>query len=118
MGVIILADMSKPPRQTFLYIAECKDGSYYTGITADIEKRFALHNSGKGAKYTAARRPVTLVYSESLESLSSALKRERQVKQWTRARKDALVLAGGLVKRKRRKKKSVVSTRKLRGASR
>jgi putative endonuclease len=104
--------MTKPPKQTFLYIAKCKDGSYYTGITMDIEKRFALHNSGKGAKYTAARRPITLVYSESLESLSSALKRERQIKQWTRARKDALVLAGGLGKKKRRKKKAAVTARK------
>ena len=93
--------MTKLPRQTFLYIAQCKDGSYYTGITVDIEKRFALHNSGNGAKYTAARRPVTLVYSESLESLSAALKRERQIKQWTRARKDALVKAGGLTRKKR-----------------
>jgi putative endonuclease len=76
----------------FVYIVRCADGSLYTGYAHDPRERAATHNAGKGAKYTASRLPVELVYSEQCESLSEALKREIEIKRWTRARKEALLL--------------------------
>jgi putative endonuclease len=67
----------------------------YTGYARDPGARVEVHNSGKGAKYTRSRLPVSLVYVEQCESLSAALKRERQLKPWSRAKKEALV-AGDL----------------------
>jgi predicted GIY-YIG superfamily endonuclease len=75
----------------FVYIVRCSDASLYTGLARDPEGRLAVHNSGKGAKYTASRLPVTLVYKEACESRSSALKRECEIKTWSRAQKEALV---------------------------
>ena len=75
----------------FVYMARCSDGTLYTGIARDVAKRIAAHDAGKGAKYTRSRLPVSLVYSERCESLSAALKREREVKPWSRARKEALI---------------------------
>ena len=72
-------------------MVRCADGTLYTGIAKDLEKRVAIHNSGKGAKYTRARLPVSLVYSEECESLSVALKRERQIQPWRHAKKEALI---------------------------
>jgi putative endonuclease len=63
----------------------------YTGYARDPHARVEVHNSGKGAKYTRSRRPVSLVYFEECESLSAALKRERELKPWSRARKEALI---------------------------
>ena len=77
----------------WVYIVRCKDGSLYTGYAKDPNARLARHNSGKGAKYTAGRRPVALVFTQKFRSLSRALKREHEVKQWTRAKKEALVSA-------------------------
>lgn len=77
----------------FVYIVRCKDGSLYTGYAKDPNARLARHNSGKGAKYTAGRRPVALVFTQKFRSLSRALKREHELKQWTRAKKEALVSA-------------------------
>jgi putative endonuclease len=75
-----------------VYIVECSDGTYYTGIAVDVEKRLHEHNhSPKGARYTRSRRPVTLRYTEVLPDRSSALKREYAVKKMTRAQKSALV---------------------------
>jgi putative endonuclease len=72
----------------FVYILHCSDGTYYTGITTDLQRRLEEHNhSAKGAKYTRARRPVTLVYSEKLDDKSSASKREYAIKKLTRAQK-------------------------------
>ena len=71
----------------FVYIVECRDGSYYTGITRDILKRLNAHNSGKGAKYTASRKPVTLVSHRSVETRSEALKLEMKVKKQSRSKK-------------------------------
>ena len=79
----------------FVYMVRCADGTLYTGYTRDLIARLKVHNSGKGAKYTRSRLPVSLVYAEQCESLSAALKRERHLKPWTRARKEALV-AGDL----------------------
>jgi putative endonuclease len=85
--------MKKRRKATYLYIACCSDGSYYTGISGDVEARIKLHNTGRGAKYTSARRPVTLIYSETHKTLSLAMKREREIKSWPRSRKEALVQA-------------------------
>lgn len=74
----------------FVYMVRCSDGTLYTGYARDPVKRATTHNTGRGAKYTAARRPVTLVYSEKYRSRSKALKREYQVKGLTRAEKEAL----------------------------
>jgi len=71
----------------YVYILECADGTLYTGWTTDIQKRVQTHNAGKGAKYTRSRRPVKLVYTETFESKSDALRREYQIKQLSRAQK-------------------------------
>ena len=77
--------------QWYLYILRCKDGSLYTGITTDVEKRLEAHRSGKGAKYTRGRTPLELVYREQCESHSYALKRELEVKALTRQAKEKLI---------------------------
>ncbi|MFA5276180.1 MAG: GIY-YIG nuclease family protein, partial [Candidatus Omnitrophota bacterium] len=66
-----------------IYIVECSDKSYYTGITTDLVKRVDRHNSGNGAKYTRARRPVSLVYSEECISKSEAKRREVEIKSFS-----------------------------------
>ena len=68
----------------YTYILKCKDGSLYTGWTNDLEQRVAAHNTGKGAKYTKARRPVELVYFEEFETKEQAMKREYAIKQMAR----------------------------------
>jgi predicted GIY-YIG superfamily endonuclease len=75
----------------YVYLVRCADGTLYTGYALDPHARERLHNSGRGAHYTACRRPVTLVYSESFGTKGDALKREHEVKRWTRARKEALI---------------------------
>ena len=75
----------------YLYILRCKDGSLYTGITTDVEKRFEVHSSGKGAKYTRGRGPLELVYREECGSHSDALKREWEIKALTREQKIQLI---------------------------
>lgn len=75
----------------WVYIAECSDGSLYTGMTSDVERRIDQHNAGTGAKYTRARRPVICVYRERCISRSDALKREAQIKKLSRAEKQVLV---------------------------
>jgi len=74
-----------------VYILRCADGSLYTGYAVDLEQRCAAHNAGRGARYTAGRRPVTVVYSEPCDSVSAALKREHALKRLTRAEKEALI---------------------------
>ena len=76
----------------FVYILKCADGSLYTGITTDVERRVIEHNSSKlGAKYTRGRRPVELVYQESLVNRALASKREYQLKRLTRIQKENLI---------------------------
>lgn len=70
-----------------LYILRCSDGSLYTGITTDLEKRIAAHNAGKGAKYTRGRGPLELVYVEDCGDHSTALKRELEIKGLPREEK-------------------------------
>jgi len=71
----------------FVYILKCRDGTFYTGIAKDLEKRLEVHMSGKGSKYVRTRRPFKLVYSEKAESKSAAMKRENQIKQMSRTEK-------------------------------
>lgn len=75
----------------YLYILLCGDGSLYTGITTDVEKRLAVHSSGKGAKYTRGRGPLTLLYREVCGSHSEALQREQKIKRMTRVQKLDLI---------------------------
>ena len=79
-----------------VYILRCADGTLYTGIAPDVEKRVALHNAGKGAKYTRGRGPVELVYREELEDRAAASKREYAIKQLSRAEKLALMEREGI----------------------
>ena len=74
-----------------VYIVRCADGSLYTGYAKDPEQRLEQHNAGRGAKYTAGRRPVCLVYSEAFNWRGAALKREHQLKGWTRRQKQGLI---------------------------
>lgn len=76
-----------------LYILECSDGSLYTGVTNDIDRRFLAHQEGKASRYTRIRRPVTLVYWEECGSRSQALSRECAVKSLSRPRKDEFIRA-------------------------
>ena len=79
-----------------VYILECADGTLYTGITNNLEKRIAAHNDGSGAKYTAARRPVTLAYQEECADRSTASRREYEIKSLSREEKLILTsLRGG-----------------------
>ena len=78
----------------FCYIAECADGTYYTGYTTDITGRVKAHNEGRGAKYTRSRLPVLIVYSEEFASKSDAMKREVEIKRMSRSAKDALIAGG------------------------
>ena len=80
-----------PFNMHFVYIVRCADGSLYTGYARDPEARTRAHNAGRGARYTSGRRPVRLVYWEACETLSQALKREYELKQLPRARKQALL---------------------------
>lgn len=75
----------------FCYLLRCADNTLYCGITNDLEKRLIIHNAGEGAKYTRGRTPVMIVYRESCENKSAALKRELQIKRLTREKKLALV---------------------------
>ena len=75
----------------YVYILRCKDNSLYTGWCVDLEKRLALHNSGKGAKYTRAKGPCKLVYYEEISDKSEALKREIAIKKLPKAKKEDLV---------------------------
>lgn len=78
----------------WVYILRCGDGTLYTGIARDVERRLAVHRSGKGAKYTRSRLPLTVVYQEALPDKSAALRREIAIKRLTRAEKLRLIAAG------------------------
>ena len=74
-----------------LYILRCGDGTLYTGITTDVERRLEEHRSGKGAKYTRGRAPLELVYMETGMDKSTALKRELEIKGLPRLEKEKLI---------------------------
>ena len=74
-----------------VYIARCRDGSLYTGITTDPARRLEEHNSGSGAAYTRSKMPIVIVYTEQAADRSEAQQRERAIKRLTRAQKEELV---------------------------
>ena len=79
-------------REWHVYIVRCRDGTLYTGITTDLVRRVADHNSGKGgARYTRSRRPVALVFSEAAVSRSAATRRELEIKRLKRKQKLAII---------------------------
>ena len=75
----------------WMYILQCSDGSYYVGSTTDLEKRVREHDEGRGAKYTARRRPVKLVYAAEFASIAESYEREKQVQGWGRKKREALI---------------------------
>ena len=77
--------------RAWLYILRCADGSYYTGSTNNLTLRVAQHQAGEGGVYTRHRLPVSLVYAQEFPSEHDAFLRERQVKGWSRAKKEALI---------------------------
>jgi putative endonuclease len=77
-------------RGHFVYIVRCVDGTLYTGYARDPHARELAHNTGRGAKYTSGRRPVTLVHVERFRTKGRALRREIEIKKWSRQQKEAL----------------------------
>jgi predicted GIY-YIG superfamily endonuclease len=75
----------------YIYILKCSDGSLYIGWSHDVDKRLALHNAGRGAKYTRSRLPVKLVYSQVCSSKQDAMRQEREIKKLSRAQKLSLI---------------------------
>jgi putative endonuclease len=75
----------------FTYILECADGSYYVGSTFDLNRRLVQHSEGSGARYTARRRPVRLVWSAEFASVRDAYLLEKQIQGWSRAKRQALI---------------------------
>jgi putative endonuclease len=94
----------------YMYILECADGSYYTGSTQDLGRRFLQHQRGEGANHTAKRLPVKLVYCEWFDHVAAAFDREKQVQRWTHQKKAALI-AGDLGRLKRLAQRRVASLR-------
>lgn len=91
-----LREPIKRSGQFFVYIVECKKGTYYTGYTSDLKKRLQLHNSGHGAKYLKGKGPVQLVYKREFVYYKNALRVEREIKQLSRPQKEKLVKAYGI----------------------
>jgi putative endonuclease len=75
----------------WMYILECADGSYYVGSTKNLEQRMEQHQSGSGCGYTSRRLPVKLVYREEYDRVSDAYYREKQIQNWSRAKREALI---------------------------
>jgi len=75
----------------WVYILKCSDGSYYTGSTSNLEKRISEHKLGSIKGYTSKRLPVELVFSEWFSDVNNAISAERQIKGWSRAKKEALI---------------------------
>ena len=75
----------------WVYVLRCADGKYYTGQTDDLDRRFAEHQVGGYCDFTSRRLPVTLVWSQEMQTRIEALEAERRIKSWSRAKKDALI---------------------------
>jgi len=75
----------------YVYLIECGDGTIYTGITTDIQRRFKEHGSGKGGAYTRSKKVKKVLYTEQYIDRSSALKREAEIKGWRREKKLNLI---------------------------
>jgi putative endonuclease len=80
-----------PMQQYYCYIIQCADGTLYTGITSDLERRLHQHNLGRGSRYTRSRRPLRLVFAEPHPDRSAAMRRERAIKALSRKRKLTLI---------------------------
>ena len=80
-----------------VYILLCRDGTFYTGVTNDLNRRVAAHNAGKGAKYTRGRGPVTPVYARACASRADALQKEARIKRLTREEKRRLIAGEDLL---------------------
>jgi putative endonuclease len=76
----------------FVYILLCCDGSYYTGSTNNVKKRFKDHLEGRGARYTKSHKPVKVVYQEKYFTKARALSREAELKKWTKVKKENLIV--------------------------
>jgi predicted GIY-YIG superfamily endonuclease len=75
----------------YVYILQCSDNSYYIGLTDDLERRIKEHQAGQGGSYTSKKIPVDLKYNELYRTRKEAERRERQIKGWSRAKKEALI---------------------------
>lgn len=80
-----------PQTSWYVYILQCNDNSFYTGITNNLSQRLDEHNSGKGARYTRFKRPVKLIYKKRYPDKSSATRREIEIKGMSRVKKEALI---------------------------
>lgn len=89
------ADAASLEASHYMYVVECADGSWYTGYTTDVERRVAAHNAGRGAKYTKARRPVTLVAAAAFCTKHEAMSAEYHFKQLSRSAKERLMERAG-----------------------
>ena len=78
----------------FVYLIQCQDGTIYTGVTTDIDRRFQEHKNSKGGHYTSSRKVVKVLYTESHKDRSNALKRESQIKDWRREKRLNLINFG------------------------
>jgi putative endonuclease len=78
----------------FTYIARCNDNSLYTGSCNNLKNRELRHNKGQGARYTRARLPIKIVYFEKFDTLTDAMRRESQIKGWTKIKKENLIKFG------------------------
>lgn len=94
--------MSSPG--AYVYIVRCRDGTFYIGTARNVTRRLAQHDAGKGAKYTRARGPVTLLWQEGPMTVSRALRREHQLKQLTRPQKAAFIAGAFELRLPRRRK--------------
>jgi putative endonuclease len=83
--------LSKDFLMHFVYILQCRDDSYYVGLTQNVAERVKVHNSGEGPAFTARRLPVRLAFQEAYETMDEAVHREKQLKGWSRAEKEALI---------------------------
>ena len=81
----------------FIYIILCDDNSLYTGSTNDLSKRFEAHITGKGSKYTRSHKPQRIIHTETYNTKSDALKREAQIKNWSRQEKITILNLSGVI---------------------
>jgi predicted GIY-YIG superfamily endonuclease len=77
--------------KAWVYILKCSDGSYYTGKTQDLQLRIAQHENGTFKGYTSSRRPVKVIFTQSFPTYLEAIQAERQIKNWSKAKKEALI---------------------------
>ncbi|MBI2069507.1 MAG: GIY-YIG nuclease family protein [Elusimicrobia bacterium] len=91
-----MAKRAKLKPSWFVYIALCANDTFYTGITTDIKRRFQEHVSSRGARYTRSFKPIRLLWKEPHPERSSALKREAQIKSWSRPQKEAFIYGRAL----------------------